>query len=228
MKEYIYLASAIDSKSKSEVRVESDGSEAVRLEVIPDKKEWVDNNDPGIKYIGDWSQTKDTMEYFKEKEFRSSKEGDFAEFSFNGTGICWIGTKGSVSGIADVYINGKLETEALSFYTRGKTGPQSIIFSKMGLNRGDHTIKIIARTMTGRIPGGNMSTNISSGPAIPLDAFCILDGPPTGGDVKMIINNQWNHTKMGLGNYMKDPILVKDGFSEEVKIRISDISNLNK
>lgn len=222
MKENIYSASAIDSKSKNSVRVESVGSDAVRLEIVPDKSDWIDNTDPRIRFNGTWNPVTDSLDYFKEKEVRSSKAGDFVEFTFNGTGVCWIGTKGNISGVADVFIDGRAEAESLGFNTRGKTGPQSIIFSKEGLQQREHTIRIVAKAGTGRRILRNQNQSSSPLPGIPLDAFIILNGKPVGGDVKLIINNLWNQTKMGLGNYMKEPVIIDDGYSNTVRFRLCE------
>ena len=225
MKEYIYSASAVDSKSSLQVRAESDGTEAVRLEVLPDLEGWVDNKDTGIKYGGIWTPVKDSLGYFMEGELRSSKEGDYAEYTFEGTGICWIGTKGATSGGGDVYIDGKIEAESVSFSSRGKNrDPSPVIFSKQGLQSGKHTIKIVAGAGSRRNADRNSGASISSNAGIPFDAFRILNGLPAGGDVKMVINNLWNHTKMGLGNYMKEPVVVNEGYTNTVRIRLLDVN----
>jgi len=222
MKEYIYSASAAVSGSGVQVRAESEGSDAVRLEVLPGNLGWIDNTDPQIKYSGTWNPVVDTLEFYGSREVRSSKVGDNVEFTFEGTGICWIGTKGNIPGAADVIIDGRQEAESLNFSTRGKTGPQSIIFSKTGLAPGRHTIKITSKVLSGRVPQRNQNVQETASPGVPLDAFIVLGSAPVGGDVKMVINNLWNHTKMGLGNYMKDPIIISDGYSNIVRIRFSD------
>jgi len=224
MKENIITVSAVDSKSGNELKVESDGSVAVRMEVLPDKSDWIDNTDASIYYSGTWKQVTDTVEYFNEKEYRSTEAGDYAELSFTGTGIAWIGTKGNISGVADVFIDGELLIESLGFSTRGKTGPQSIIFSKKGLSPGKHTIKIVARDFSGRMQGRRQTMANSAGQGIPLDGFIILSEKPLTGEVKIVINNLWNHTKMGLGNFMKDPVLIDTGYSNSVKFRLLDLT----
>jgi hypothetical protein len=223
MKENIITAFAVDSKSGNVVKIESDGAVAVRMEVQPDRTDWIDNNDPSIHYSGTWIQVTDTAEYFNEKEYRSTEAGDFAELSFIGTGIAWIGTKGNISGAADVFIDGELLEESLGFSTRGKTGPQSIIFSKQGLSPGKHIIKIVARTFSGRMQGRRQNMAGSAEPGIPVDGFIILSEKPLTGEVKMVINNLWNHTKMGLGNFMKDPVLIDPGYSNNVKLHLIDL-----
>jgi hypothetical protein len=41
-------------------------------------------------------------------------------------------------------------------------------------------------------------------------------------DLRMNINNLWNYRNLGLGNYMKPPIIVKSGYANSVRIRLTD------
>jgi hypothetical protein len=76
MKEYIYEAYALHSETGHAVKVESPGTVAVRLEVIPDHSQWIDNSDPRIKYLGNWHLAADTLECFGEREYSSTATGD--------------------------------------------------------------------------------------------------------------------------------------------------------
>jgi hypothetical protein len=224
-KENIYEASAIASDKGKGIKVESNGIHAVRMQVVQDNSGWIDNNSSAIKYSGAWLQATDTMNYFKSKEMRSTNPGDFVEYSFNGTGIAWLGSKGRIFGTADVYIDDKLEASNINFFNRGGNAiPQAVIYSKEGLTKGNHTIKIVAKeapAFQGRPGEQNSNTTRTTG--IPLDGFVILDGNIRG-DVMLIINNKWNQTKMGLGNYMKDPILIGSQYRDKVTVRLTDVN----
>jgi hypothetical protein len=39
-------------------------------------------------------------------------------------------------------------------------------------------------------------------------------------EVRFIINNQWNYRQLGLGNYMKPPVIVQTGYTNAVRIRL--------
>ena len=41
-------------------------------------------------------------------------------------------------------------------------------------------------------------------------------------DVRLFINNQWNYSALGLGNYMKEPIMVTAGYTNKVRMRLTD------
>ena len=44
------------------------------------------------------------------------------------------------------------------------------------------------------------------------------------GAVKVFINNLWNYPQLAVGNYIKPPILVGDGYENEVHLRLVDLS----
>ncbi|MEX2600250.1 MAG: glycoside hydrolase family 2 TIM barrel-domain containing protein, partial [Balneolaceae bacterium] len=46
-----------------------------------------------------------------------------------------------------------------------------------------------------------------------------LAGTDTATGVWMHINNEWNYRHLGLGNYMKPPILIEDGYSDNIYTR---------
>jgi hypothetical protein len=139
------------------------------------------------------------------------------ELTFKGTGISWIGT--NLSGAADVYIDGVQEVKGLTFQTRGKTGPQSVLFSKTGQAPGEHTLKIVSQPGR-RQSQRNNGTDTEPMAEIPVDAFVVHDHILPAGNIKLVINNLWNHTKMGLGNYMKEPVYIRPGHSGKISFRL--------
>lgn len=216
MKEYIYQAEAITASDGARIRVESDGTQAVRLEVVPDYRSYIDNSDERIRYSGQWNPSEDSMVNYGDRELWSTSEGDFAEFSFEGTGFCWIGSKNRGAGTADIYIDGDLAAEGVNLSSR-RPEPGSILFSKDDLETGRHTVKIVARPAFFGMRSQTGEDNRTAG--IPLDAIQVVDGE-IGGEVKMVLNDHWNYTKLGLGNYMKDPILINPGHQAVFHLRM--------
>jgi beta-galactosidase/beta-glucuronidase len=47
-----------------------------------------------------------------------------------------------------------------------------------------------------------------------------VEGAAPDGNVKLIVNDLWNYANLGLGNYMKAPIMVSSGYSGKVKFRL--------
>jgi len=216
MKEYINYASAIKSKGSVGIRVESDGTEAVRLEVQDDKKNIITADSDALTLKGNWTISPDSIFYFGSEELMSSEEGDEVTFSFRGIGFAWIGTGNRGLSSAQIYIDGELVEQNLSFFSRGKS-PNSILYSKEGLEDDLHTVRIIAQK---RSFGRTQVDKV----VIPIGAIKILDGK-SGGDVLLIVNDQWNYTKMGLGNYMKPPIYIKPGYKNQVRMRMTGEAN---
>lgn len=224
-KENIYSAGILATNKGAGVKVESNSENAVRLQVLTDKSRWVDNNSNSIRYFGSWGLAKDSLKYLNGFENRSSKAGDYAEYTFNGTGVAWLGSKGMAFGAADIYIDGKLEAANISLSNRGGAVSQAVIYSKEGLPAGDHTIKVVTKEPS--FLQGRQSPNATPAAGVPLDGFVVLNGN-IAGDVMLIINNKWNHTKMGLGNYMKDPILIGSEYRDKVVIRLTGDNDVQK
>ena len=42
------------------------------------------------------------------------------------------------------------------------------------------------------------------------------------GRVRFIVNNEWNVPNLAWGNYVKGPVLVKPGYSKQVRLRLGD------
>lgn len=211
MKEYINYASALSSSENVGVKVESDGTEAIRLEVQDNEKSIITTNSDSLTIKGNWTISPDSISYYGSQEQMSIKEGDEITFSFRGNGFAWIGTNDRGLSAAQIYIDGELVEENLSFFSRGRS-PNSILYSKEGLKDGLHTVRIVAQK---RSFGPSQEDKV----VIPIGAIKILDGK-SGGDILLIVNNQWNYTKMGLGNYMKPPICLEPGYKNQVRMRM--------
>jgi hypothetical protein len=82
--------------------------------------------------------------YFHGDVHTANNVGDWASFSFVGTGVKWIGAKNVDHDQADVYIDGVLDA------TVSAKGPQWIkqqeLYIKTGLPLGPHTMKIVVKT----------------------------------------------------------------------------------
>lgn len=211
MKEYINYASVINSNQSVGLRVESDGKEAIRLKVQEDKTKIITVSSDSITFKGNWTISPDSISYLESQELISTKEGDEVTFSFRGNGFAWIGTGDRRLSAAQIYIDGELVENNLNFFSRGKS-PNSILYSREGLKDGLHKVRIVAQK---RSFGQTLRDNAT----IPIGAFKILDGK-SGGDVLLIVNDQWNYTKMGLGNYMKPPVYIEPGYKNQVRMRM--------
>src|ERR1700674_783382 len=69
----------------------------------------VEENDPSITYTGTW-YTNHESPNSGGAAFLTNAKGARAAISFTGTGITWIGVADPYSGIAQVYLDGTLNT----------------------------------------------------------------------------------------------------------------------
>src|SRR5471032_1064733 len=68
----------------------------------------VNDNDPEANY-SPGVEARGFGDYFRGDMHVSQKPGDWASFSFTGTGVKWIGAKNVDHGTAGVYIDGKMD-----------------------------------------------------------------------------------------------------------------------
>jgi hypothetical protein len=67
-------------------------------------------------------------------------KGTRATFTFTGTAVRWIGYKDPWSGIANVYVDGALQTQVDTY--SASTQAQAVNYTVTGLNSGAHTITV--------------------------------------------------------------------------------------
>jgi hypothetical protein len=53
----------------------------------------------------------------------------------------------------------------------------------------------------------------------------LVDPSQPNSDVRMHINNQWNYRNLGLGNYMKPPVILRSGYSNSVRLRMTEAAD---
>ncbi|OCT10776.1 hypothetical protein A8709_23370 [Paenibacillus pectinilyticus] len=196
-KEYITYASAIMAGSNNRLRAESDGTAAVRMEL---NKNWMDDRDASITYSGTWTAFSDAGDY-KGTEKYSNTIGAYAQYTFSGTGISFLGPKNNNLGTADIYLDGTLVQSNLNLYATSKNF-QQVLYSVAGLSNGTHTIKVV----------------VKSGYVV-VDTFVPSGG--TSPSIAMAINNQWGYDDLAWGNYTTS-ITVPSGYSNTVKMRLTD------
>jgi len=144
----------------------------------------VDDADSSIKYVSSgsgtaWEQIQNSEYYLgagkgvtpPEDESYSASEPAYAEFTFTGTGIQWIGESNYFCGMADVYIDGEIVSTVDPFIAP-KTVSQFVNFSKEGLPYGEHTIKIVATGLK------NAASTQYPGTRVLIDAFRYITDAP--------------------------------------------------
>jgi len=147
------------------------------IEICNEYINTIDDNDASITYSGAgsgevWEKSckegafGGTVTYvIPPEDGRYSYESPaFAEFTFIGTAIQWIGESNYYCGKAEVYIDG-IKEATIDPFVAPDSYSQFVNFSKEGLPYGSHTIKIVA---TGE---KNPASTVLPGTRVSIDAF---------------------------------------------------------
>ena len=103
--------------------------------------------DPEIKYTGMWFPWTTTPRAATEDVPRAGQsKGASAEFSFTGTGIDYVGAKSMGMGEADIFVDGEKQCTASLSVDDFPVLLGVTLFSKQGMVRGTHTMKIVGRS----------------------------------------------------------------------------------
>ncbi|MCX5263143.1 RICIN domain-containing protein [Streptomyces sp. NBC_00199] len=135
----------------------------------------VDDKAAGVTYSGTWSNWNDTKDMHGSEKFTSTA-GNYAEFSFTGSGVRYLSMKQPNMGKVDVYIDGTLAQAGIDAYASTVT-KQVPLFEKTDLAAGPHTIRVVCT--------GTKNT-ASSGTVCALDAFASIAFPVTNGNYKIV------------------------------------------
>ena len=213
MKHSIREATALLASSRARFTVHSDLTTAVRMEVLEPNHVWVAANDPAVRKLGTWQQAvpDSKLEWF------SNKRGDFMEYDFEGTGICWIGATDMIYGQAQVWLD-NVQVARVELFpgiphgsARGEVKQEGeILFSTESLEPGRHTIRI-------EVLGTHQP--LSNNAYVSVEGFRILQ-PGSPGAVRCHILNAWNYPELTWGNFVKEPIVIESGYVNRVQLQI--------
>ena len=114
----------------------------------------IQENDSRITYSGSW-RTDASSDALGGHLRSTGTQGAFAKFTFTGRAFAWIAPRSAGSN-ASVYVDGKLlKTVILA----GTNEPRRVDFSVAWKSAGQHTVKIVKKYVTNRLP---------------IDAFLVL------------------------------------------------------
>lgn len=144
----------------------------------------VDDTDASILYVSadsgvEW-ETNNNSGYYQgtgtcvippEDDSYSSSSPAYAEFTFTGTGIQWIGETNYFCGVAEVYLDG-VKVSTVDPFIAPSIINQFINFSREGMPYGQHTIKVVASGLK------NPASTVYPGTKVLIDAFRYMPGSP--------------------------------------------------
>lgn len=181
------ILTAADSYGQIKVTaIQNDGSGRKGEKIISISNEnlvTVDDTDSSIIYVNSenavWEENNNSSYYLgtgkcvvpPEDDSYSPDAPAYAEFTFVGTGIQWIGESNYYCGIAEVYLDGEKVSTADPFAAPGVYS-QFINFSREGLPYGEHTIRIVAAGAK------NPASTQYPGTRVLIDAFRYIPGTP--------------------------------------------------
>lgn len=102
------------------------------------------NDTDGAATYSNCSYTTTATGYYNNDAHYSKIAGSYAQYTFTGTGIRWIGKKDTDHGKADVYLDGALDQTVDTYASSAQI--QSICYEKTGLASGSHTLKVVVRS----------------------------------------------------------------------------------
>ena len=102
-------------------------------------------------YLGHWFTTSDPQ-YSGGSVNSAVDSGSGVNFSFNGTAVTWIGYRDQWSGLAQVYIDGNLQTTVDTYLSPSQA--QTPTWSVSGLSPGAHVLGIVATGTHDTASGG--------------------------------------------------------------------------
>lgn len=105
----------------------------------------LNDTDPAISYTGSWtlSSNRGVGDYQNDVHFTTTN-GDYVQFTFNGTGIDFITEKNSDQGDVDIYMDDAFK-QTVSTYNSSRLAQQAV-YSISGLPSGQHTLKAVKKS----------------------------------------------------------------------------------
>jgi hypothetical protein len=155
---YIYAITAVDTKESESVY-----SELVSVEISQYTVTRVEETDSGVVYSGTWGNSS-VKQASNESIKYSGQGGASTSLTFTGHGIRVIALTNPYYGLVDVYINDQLVGE-INLYS-SSTQYQQVVFEKLDLPSGTHTIKLVNKRKLGHPDAISFNINI--------DAFDVL------------------------------------------------------
>ena len=112
----------------------------------------VEQDDPAVRYTGTWFNHSRSL-HSGGSSVLAMDAGSDATLTFQGTSVTWRGLRDGWSGMADVYVDGALQTRVDTY--SATTRYQDALFSASGLAPGIHTLRIVVTGQRNAASGGS-------------------------------------------------------------------------
>lgn len=196
----------------------SDGTDSVRAVSGYARDCIFNDDDASITYTGNWIRVNTRNRSYRGEHIMCRDAGAKAEFRFYGTGCIWYATKDIICGTAKVYVDGVFQdeidvstTEGISSLPRGNEAVyDEMVYAVEGLPLKEHKLEI---EVTGKIGNGGQSSYVIIDRMVVLREGC-------AGDVRFIVDNEFNYPDLTWGCYYKEPVLVASGYTRRVTTKL--------
>ncbi|GIH24402.1 hypothetical protein Aph01nite_27120 [Acrocarpospora phusangensis] len=107
-----------------------------------------DNTDPGIAYIGNWSQsTGRGLGDYNDNVHYAERDGDAFEYTFTGTGVSYVTEMDVSQGNVDIYLDGQFVKTVNTGREQGQPRlAQQAVFTVNDLPNGSHTLRVVKKS----------------------------------------------------------------------------------
>ena len=221
LKANLYQAEITSSSDKTAPwKVVSDGSVHLRAESRQPEEAVIRCTDSRISYSGSWWKMTDTAYESTGVEMWSNEAGASATVPFCGTGIIWYAPEDVNYGRARVLVDGVVMDGEINQRIDGVDFPGSSagydkkyhypVFSVTGLEDGEHLLTI-------EVLGTHANDSCDS--YIVLEEFYVLSRD-TSRPTAIHLLKDYNYPHLAWGNWVKKPIIPKDGETGEVTLII--------
>ncbi|WP_202919419.1 RICIN domain-containing protein [Saccharothrix deserti] len=170
------------------------------------RQQWthVDDKDARVTYSGSWSNWNDTQDFHGSENY-TAQAGAYAEHTFTGSGVQYLGMKQPNMGKVDVYLDGALVQSDVDAYASTVT-KQAVLFRKTDLSAGQHTIKVVCK---------GTKNAASTGTVCALDAFSSVSAtfPVQGAYYKIVNRNSGMAVDVSGGSTSDGATVIQWGYN---------------
>lgn len=118
----------------------------VDLAGTPGHLEVVNDNDSRAAYSGSWAvKTNRPFGDVSDDVHYTTANGDSVTFTFTGTGVDVLGERFTDLGDIDLYVDNKFD-RTVSAYGAAPRLAQQVIYSRTGLSKGSHTVRLVKKS----------------------------------------------------------------------------------
>ena len=164
----------------------------------------INDADSGITYSGSWTYSANRgLGDYNDDIHYTKTNGNYAQYTFTGTGVQYITETYSDESNVDVYIDGAYQTTVSCYSTTRQS--QFVAYSRTGISSGSHTIKVVK----------------NSGNYMLLDAFAFTTAPVPDFTISATPSSQT--VVAGNGTTYTTTISATNGFSGSVSLSVSGL-----